>query len=353
MGRKAESWAAVEGSVNSQLQDAEVKAAAAAERDRSINERLSQTSSLINVLEAQMSCLRAVQTQLTRSLEKERQKQAENWQEYLALKEEADTNEGISSFVKIQVSCMVHFVSCYRVRGSSEFYRSVFLCKARGRKVEEVVSAELEREKAAGLDQERLFAFKRLFYLIKAQKQSSSCFRKWYSQSWYCSPVYSISSRSPIKRFSKNVGEGSLSPYYTKSITPGAFESALRQKQGELASYMSRLASMESIHDSFAEELVKMTVQCEKLRAESSLLPGLRAELEALRRRLSAALELMGECDEELEELGADIIDLKMYREQVNLLVNKTCCYLGDEFNNGCCVIGDFITWAILSVVVS
>lgn len=42
----------------------------------------------------QISCLRAEQTQLTRSLEKERQKAAEHRQEYLALKEEADTHEG-------------------------------------------------------------------------------------------------------------------------------------------------------------------------------------------------------------------------------------------------------------------
>uniref|UniRef100_A0A6N2L3F5 TATA element modulatory factor 1 TATA binding domain-containing protein n=1 Tax=Salix viminalis TaxID=40686 RepID=A0A6N2L3F5_SALVM len=77
---------------------------------------------------------------------------------------------------------------------------------------------------------------------------------------------------------------------------------------------------MESIRDSLAEELVKMTAQCEKLQAESALLPGVRAELDALRRRHSAALELMVN----LEELRADIVDLKeMYREQVNLLVNK------------------------------
>ena len=42
----------------------------------------------------QISCLRAEQTQLSRSLEKERQRAAENRQEYLAAKEEADTLEG-------------------------------------------------------------------------------------------------------------------------------------------------------------------------------------------------------------------------------------------------------------------
>ncbi|MFS7992295.1 putative TATA element modulatory factor 1, TATA binding protein [Helianthus anomalus] len=87
---------------------------------------------------------------------------------------------------------------------------------------------------------------------------------------------------------------------------------------------MSILASMESIRDSLAEELVKMTAECEKLRSEVSQLPGMKAEMEALRLRHAAALELMGERDEELEELRADIVDLKeMYREQVNTLVNK------------------------------
>lgn len=39
----------------------------------------------------------------------------------------------------------------------------------------------------------------------------------------------------------RNPGEVTMSPYYMKSMTPGAFEAALRQKEGELASYMSRL----------------------------------------------------------------------------------------------------------------
>jgi len=42
------------------------------------------------------------------------------------------------------------------------------------------------------------------------------------------------------------------------------------------------------------------TLQCEKLRGEAAVLPGLRSELDALRRRHSAALELMGERDEEV-----------------------------------------------------
>jgi TATA element modulatory factor len=38
--------------------------------------------------------------------------------------------------------------------------------------------------------------------------------------------------------------EGNMSSYFLKSMTPSAFEAALRQKDGELASYMSRLVSI-------------------------------------------------------------------------------------------------------------
>ena len=39
----------------------------------------------------------------------------------------------------------------------------------------------------------------------------------------------------------RNPGETVMSPYFVKSMTPSAFETMLRQKEGELASYMSRL----------------------------------------------------------------------------------------------------------------
>ncbi|KAL2555108.1 Golgin candidate 5 [Forsythia ovata] len=320
--RRAEAWAAVERSLNSRLQEAEAKAAAAEEKERSINERLSQTLSRINVLEAQISCLRAEQTQLTRSLEKERQKAAEHRQEYLALKEEADTHEG-------RVNQLEEEIRELRRKHKEELLEAL--------SHQELLQQELEREKAARLDQERAA---RLQYSAMSDqspisKQKSATFdngnltRKLSSASSLSSMEESYFLQTSLDssdnlRERRNTSEGTMSPYYMKSMTTNTFEAALRQKEGELASYMSRLASMESIRDSLAEELVKMTAQCEKLQAESAMLPGIRAELEALRRRHSAALELMGERDEELEELRADIIDLKeMYREQVNLLVNK------------------------------
>ncbi|XP_010249668.1 PREDICTED: golgin candidate 5-like isoform X2 [Nelumbo nucifera] len=138
--RRAEAWAAVERSLNSRLQEAEAKAAAAEESERSVNERLSQTLSRTNVLEAQISCLGAEQTQLNRSLEKERQRAAENRQEYLAAKEEADTLEG-------RVSQLEEEVKELKKKHKQELQDALAQ--------RELLQQELEREKTARLDLER------------------------------------------------------------------------------------------------------------------------------------------------------------------------------------------------------
>lgn len=319
--RRAEAWGAVERTLNARLQEAETKAATAEERERSVNERLSQTLSRINVLEAQLSCLRAEQGQLSKSLEKERQRAAENRQDYLAAKEEADTLGGRANQLEVEIMEL-------RRKHKQELHELLLH--------NELIQKDLEREKASRLDLERTARINSstVSEQLPISRQNSTyenggLQRKLSSasslgsmeESYFLQASLDSSDRSSDKR---SMPEATMSPYYMKSITPSAYEATLRQKEGELASYMSRLASMESIRDSLAEELVKMTAECEKLRGEADRVPGIKAELEALRQRHAAALELMGERDEELEELRADIVDLKeMYKEQVNMLVNK------------------------------
>nr|XP_043635693.1 golgin candidate 5-like [Erigeron canadensis] len=318
--RKAEAWTTVERLLNSRLQEAEAKAAAAEEKERSVNERLSQTISRTSVLEAQISILRSEQTQLVRSLEKERQKASENRREYLALKEEVDTREDHVNQLKEEIREL-------KRKHKQELHEALTN--------RELLLQDIEREKAARLELETtirlqpsilsepspLARTKSSYENGLSHRLSNASSLGSMEESFYLQASLDSSDTFSERR---NSGEPTMSSYHLKSMTPNVFEAALRQKEGELASYMNRLASLESIRDSLAEELVTMTEECEKLRSEVSLLPGLKADIEALRRRHSAALELMGERDEELEELRADIVDLKeMYREQVNMLVNK------------------------------
>ncbi|KAK1422474.1 hypothetical protein QVD17_25615 [Tagetes erecta] len=312
---KAEAWDAMERSLNIQLQDAEAKAAAAEEKYCSVNKHLSQTLSRVNVLEAQISCLRAEQTQLTRSLEKERQRASESRQDYLALKEEADTNKGHVNQVKEEMK---------------ELKRKHKLEIQEALTQHKLLQQEIEREKAARVELEKttrrqVSTGPGKSSIAKTRSVSAHGLTRRLSSARSLSSMEESLFPQAYKDSSRNFSEGrDISPFYLKSMTPSAFQAALRQKEGELASYMCRLASMETIRDSLSEELVKMTKECKRLRSEAALLPGIKAELEALRFRHNAALELMGERDEELEELRADIVDLKeMYREQVSMLVNK------------------------------
>ncbi|XP_042412540.1 golgin candidate 5-like isoform X2 [Zingiber officinale] len=313
--RRAEAWAGVEKALNSRLQEAEAKAAAAEEKERTLNERLSQNLSRITVLETQIACIRTEQTQLSKSLEKERQRASESRQEYLAAMEEAATQEGRAKQFEEELKEI-------RSKHKRELQDEVVHRELLEKELERVGAAKDELEKTVSREATAIAnqnTTKNLsFRNLSSAGSSGSMEESFFLQASLDSSDNPFSER-------RQSGEAPVSPYFLKSMTQSAYEASLRHKDGEVASYISRLASLEAIRDSLAEELVKMTEQCEKLRAEAATLPGLRAELEALRRRHSAALELMGERDEELEELRADIIDLKeMYREQVDLLVDRT-----------------------------
>ncbi|KAG2617580.1 golgin candidate 5-like [Panicum virgatum] len=311
--RREEAWSGVERTLNSRLQEAEAKAAAAEEKERSVSERLSQSLSRITVLETQITILRTEQTQLSRSLEKERQRASESRQEYLAIKEEVAIQEGRAKQLEEEIKEL-------RARHKKELQEAA--------EHRELLEKDLEREKAARAEIEKTSSREAPKVPIPDQtrnaplrKLSSSGSINSLEESHFLQASLDLSDNASLER--RMSSESNMS-YYLRTMTPSAFESALRQKDGELASYMSRLASLESIRNSLAEELVKMTEQCEKLRTEAAALPGLRAELEALKQRHFQALELMGERDEELEELRNDIVDLKeMYREQVDLLVSQ------------------------------
>lgn len=319
--RREEAWRGVERALNFRVQEAEAKAAAADERERVMSEQLSQSLSRIAVLETQITFLRTEQGQLSRTLEKERQRSAENRQEYLIAKEEAATQEGRANQFEEEIK---------ELKGKHKKELEEEIAHR------QLVEKELERERTTRIELEKVVSRQNSMvsnqissHNLKSSLADNGNFppRKLSNARSFIDMDESIFLQASLDSSDIPAPErtsGELSSYYLKSMTPSAFEAALRQKDGELASYISRLASTESTRDSLAEELVKLTRESEKFSSEAALLPGLRVELDALRRRHNAALELMGERDEELEELRADIIDLKeMYREQIDLLVNR------------------------------
>lgn len=76
--------------------------------------------------------------------------------------------------------------------------------------------------------------------------------------------------------------------------------------------------------DELSDELVKVTMELEELQSLAAKVPGLEQELHLLQERHKAALEMLGERTEEVQELRADIVDVKeAYRDQISELLSQ------------------------------
>ena len=65
-------------------------------------------------------------------------------------------------------------------------------------------------------------------------------------------------------------------------------------------------------------------MELEELEQVASRVPGLEQELSLLQQRHKAALEMLGEKTEEVQELRQDISDVKeAYRDQINELLSQ------------------------------
>ncbi|CAI5944428.1 unnamed protein product [Closterium sp. NIES-65] len=462
---RMEALSGVERALNARLQEAEAKAAVAEERERVTSERLNQTLSRLAVMEAQLSCLRAEHSQLSRSLDKERQRAAENRTEYLSAQEAKVAAEGRVKVVEEELrevkgrwrkevqeerqrrelveqeleseraSMAEHerkiraegraaaekaLVAAHAAAGSSYPELSVRQSLRRVPSSSSVGSSAIEEATASGILAASLLpegssshsdlltgaiiVRQSLRRVPSSSSAGSSAIEEATASGILAASLLPGGSSSHSDLLSGAIiggtsssggggggfgmlgasasmgalgggmgggmgggvgmgyggasGGGLLRPSAANAATVEHLESLLRQKDGEIATHTARLAALESTRDSLAEELVKTTTQCESLRSEVTQLPGLKAELEAIRRRHASALELMGERDEQLpglkaeleairrrhasalelmgerdeqvqlgwdvEELRADLMDVKqMYREQIDMLVDQ------------------------------
>jgi TATA element modulatory factor len=98
--------------------------------------------------------------------------------------------------------------------------------------------------------------------------------------------------------------------------------STLRQRIGEIASLHSQLTSKETATQALADEVVALTARVEELTAELKDAPEVRSGLSDLTVRHAALLELLGEREERIQELEADLVDInQMYKAQITDLL--------------------------------
>lgn len=105
--------------------------------------------------------------------------------------------------------------------------------------------------------------------------------------------------------------------YATERLTQ-----SLRQRSGEISSLQAQLDGKEAATKALAEEVVSLTARVEELTKEMSDAPGMKKEFTELKKRHTALLELLGEREERIMELQADLADVnQMYKEQITELL--------------------------------
>lgn len=93
---------------------------------------------------------------------------------------------------------------------------------------------------------------------------------------------------------------------------------AVRRLESEKAAHKDELARLLGQRDEARDEVVALLREVEGKRAEEGRLAGAEKELGEVQARYEACLQMVGEKEEEVEELRADVVELKkLYRELV------------------------------------
>ena len=103
-----------------------------------------------------------------------------------------------------------------------------------------------------------------------------------------------------------------------------ALQSELRRRDGELAAAKEQIASLVATRNRLADELLTSSQGEEELRSARESLTRLEAEYSALQEEHVSALELMGERDEQVEDLQADLADIRaVFRSQIDEMATQ------------------------------
>ncbi|CAI7802015.1 unnamed protein product [Closterium sp. NIES-54] len=95
----------------------------------------------------------------------------------------------------------------------------------------------------------------------------------------------------------------------------------VRQQEGEVQQLQREVQEARAARDATADELLRVSQRLLALEKERVAVPALEAELQQLRARHEVALVMVGERNERVDELEADLADVRaLYKEQVALL---------------------------------
>ncbi|KAJ3121534.1 TATA element modulatory factor 1 [Physocladia obscura] len=115
---------------------------------------------------------------------------------------------------------------------------------------------------------------------------------------------------------------GVTSAHGQQNIVVERLYRSLKQLQGQVSSLQTQLQMVTRTRDELAEELVKVTSEVMEAKASASTIDSLNNQLNELNQRYMAALELLGEKTEQVEDLQMNISELRrIQKEEIEELI--------------------------------
>lgn len=129
---------------------------------------------------------------------------------------------------------------------------------------------------------------------------------------------------SPPSISSRSSFDSSSTTPVSSTILVERLQANIRQLENQLSFYQTQLQSSSQSRDELSDEVLNMSQEIEKLRKDVKKSNELDQKYQQLNGRYQTLLELLGERTEEVEELKADLIDVKeMYKSQILELVQN------------------------------
>ncbi|KAJ3414680.1 hypothetical protein HDV05_006215 [Chytridiales sp. JEL 0842] len=286
-------WEQIETTLTLRLQDAERERSNAVEKERALAERYNELNNRFVSLELQSSRERQERSRFLAELETERAKV-----------------EGAEKMVN-DLTVKLDHVKAAHGRAMEEA-KANFQETLQRRLKEESVSWE------AKLREER----------SKSSRDSESDDRRPTLES---AGRNSISSPSPLtiqtswtERSPDATSASALSASGPSAVVIDRLHAGLKQYQGQVSTLQRQLALATETRDELAEELVKATNEITDLKSLAAKSQALEKEKEDLNNRYMAALELLGEKTEQLEDTQQDLAELrKAFKAQVEDLMKQ------------------------------
>lgn len=179
------------------------------------------------------------------------------------------------------------------------------------------------------LMKEKLYEEKKQFEirLSKAEKtnqQQQQQYQQQQQQQNQQQQSASLPANSPPSVSSRSSFDSSSTTPVSSTILVERLQANIRQLENQLSFYQTQLQSSSQSRDELSEEVLGMSQEIETLRKSLKNLNDKDQQYQQLNGRYQTLLELLGERTEEVEELKADLSDVKeMYKSQIIELVQK------------------------------